>query len=272
MISSSRGIGVGSALLPTMRKLFLLLLLSGCGAKYPNGPPTITETGASIGRTFLFRRVEMLRVGGETTTDTFAAEETLAEGKGKTVTAVKLNILDEGRKQETGDSSQIIAYAAGERMIVRAKGEGLEMWTLPDKAGVRPEVEAIVARLYSGIGREDPFLANIPQRPLLTRAKAPEYEQALGAYFLASGAFSKVDDARAFIVGIRDTVVTIHVDLTLAHEDKECSYKANLKAELTVRRAGGDLAHLEAKGPLAGTCGTEKTEGRYELTVDRSQR
>lgn len=256
-----------------MRNLFFaLVVLCGCGAKYPNGPPTITETGAPIGKTFLFRRVEMLRVGGDTTTDTFSAEETLAEGAGNIVTAVKLNILDEGRKQETGDSSQVIAYAAGERMIVRAKGVGLELWTLPDKAGVRPEVEAIVSKLYRGVGHEDPFLVNIPPRPLMERAKVPEYERALGAYFLASGAFDQVEDARAFVIGVRDDVVTIHVDLALAHKDKECSYRANLKAQLTVRRNGGHLAHLEAKGPLAGTCGAEKTEGRYELTVDRAPR
>ncbi len=250
----------------------VLVALAGCGAKYPNGPPTITATGAPIGRTFLLRRVEVLRVGPETTTKTFSAEETLAEGSGTTITAVKLNILDEAEKQETGDVTQTLAYAAGERMIVRARAEGLELWTLPEKAGVRPEVEAIVGRLYRTLGHDDPFLAHVPPGRLLPRARVPDYEQALGEYLVATGAFEQVESARALVIGVRDQVVTVHVDLTLGHKDKECSYRATLGAELSLRRNGGDLAHLEAKGPLSGICEGEKTEGRYELTVDRSPR
>lgn len=249
-----------------------VMVSAGCGARYPNGPPTITATGAPIGRTFLFRRVEVLRVGSETSTRTFAAEETLAEGKGDTITAVKLNILEEAEKQETGDVSQTLAYAAGERMIVRSRAEGLELWTFPDKAGVRPEVEAIVSRLYRTLGHDDPFLAHVPPGRLLPRARAPDYEQALPDYLIATGTFDRVEGARAFVLGVRDDVVNVHVDLTLGHEDKECSYRATLRAELTLRRHGGDLAHLEARGPISGTCDGAKTEGRYELTVDRSPR
>lgn len=254
--------------------LLLAVALAGCGAKYPDGPPTITETGIAKGRTFLFRRVEMLRVGARTTTDTFVAEETLAEGEGNTVTAAKLSILDEGSREETGDVVQTLGWAAGQNLVVRAKGEGLEMWTLPEKTPLRTEVEEVVTKLYRGIGKEDPFLSNIPPRRLALRGPVNEYAKAVPSYLIGgkSGLFQAAEGARAYVVGIRDELVTVHVDVTLAHADKDCTFRANLRGEVTVRRHGGDLAHLEMKGPLSGTCDAEKTEGAYDLVIDRSPR
>lgn len=223
---------------------FLLCVAISCGGAPAR--PAISAGAIPVNKTFLLRHVERVRVGTHEKKRVFAAEETFAEGSGTVATAIKLNVLE--------------GEATGHR-VVRARGDGVEVF---DPAGKPVPDEAIIATLYRFVGKPDPFRANAP---------AAHYDQAISEYLTGTEAlFQSVEKTRSRVLAVRDDVVTIHVELAATHRDKECTWQSTPRGTLTLRRNGGDLAHLEMKGTLAGKCAAADVEGDLELIVDRAPR
>jgi hypothetical protein len=247
--------------------LFLIVGCSGAPAR-----PAFTPGAVATNKTFLLRRIERVRVSNAEKTSTFSVEETVAEGQGTVAKAIRVKVLENKTRRESGDVIEEIGLGGGAHVIVRPKGDGVEVFPADEYAVPAGDVTDIVSELYRFVGHPDPFLSHVPVE-VKVGAPVPDSERALAQYLSGKESlFQSVEKTRSKVLSVRNDVVAIHVELSGVHRDNECTWTATPRATLTLRRSGGDLAHLELKGPLSGKCNDAEVEGELEVTIDRAPR
>ena len=251
--------------------ILLAVFLCGC-TPAPRGP-TITP-GVAKGTTFLVRRVEHVIVGAHDDKTLVSLEETLVEAHGSIPWAVKVWVLEqETRHSAGGDVEHVNGLGGGTHAFVRPRGEGVEVVGDPEGTLVGDETVTLLGSLYRFLGHGDPFVTNAEPGPFAPGAKVPGYERALASYLIGKDeTFQRLIEVRSRVLSTKPDVVSIHAELSLEHTDASCTWTATPRATFSIRRTGGDLAHLELRGPLSGKCDGEPVTGTIELTVDRAAR
>jgi hypothetical protein len=178
-------------------------------------------------------------------------------------------------KDAQGKEAKKASPVSGKVYVVEDK-DGKHIVTT-DKGKTPPPVEmTLVEKSYKMVGKPDPMMSAMPDRPLVVGQPVPELVKALEEVLDKEGGNMKISELSVVLKEKSGDEGVFDVKATLTMADGPMSFAMNLAGDMHVRTADSQLTAMKMSGPVTITSNADPKnkmkmdgKGTMEMTATR---